>query len=330
MNVEELIGWIHKWNPYCEFITLSTIFAKMKDSKGRYNVVNHGPPGTGKSRSTLELVKELDLGNDIILDNTTTAKGLFETFQEYPDSDIILDECSSLLKDLKTQDMVKTAMEGKPLTWTKNGESETTEPYKGNMIINANVVISDTVIDRCLVNKALMNKEMSLDFNQMYIEEYKEKTDFKPFTAYLKKVLNNNAEIGLDSKEISYVLNFVQDKIKELEQNDGFSRRIIIRELSYFQHAKKLFGKLDKTVLNFIQPFAESYIVNAQTPNLIESIIGNGTIEKATLVKRVAREGGWTEQHVRKIINKKILEGELNLKGKLIKQTMRPKKNGKM
>ena len=46
--------------------------------------------------------------------------------------------------------------------------------------------------------------------------------------------------------------------------------------------------------------------------------MGNETIDKATLVKRIAKEGGYSEQHARKVINKEIEEGKLKLNGKLI------------
>jgi hypothetical protein len=318
METKELIELIKKWNPYCEYITLSTIFAKMRFNKGTNHVINHGSPGTGKSRSTLELLKELDLGTEIIIDNTTTDKGLFETFQNYPEQDIILDECSTLLRSLKTQDMVKMAMEQKPLTWTKDGSSETTEPFKGNLIINANIPIADTVVDRCLLNKTVMNKEMSLKFNETYVENIFNKTDFKPFLKYLRKVLTDKKVPDLTKEEIKEVLKFTQERIDNLDKHEDYSRRIIMRELSYFQHVKKLFGSLNKEVLDFIKPFAETYITNTHTPGLIESIIGNGEIEKPILVRRIAQEGNYSEQHARKLINKEIDLGNLILRGKMI------------
>lgn len=319
MEPKELIGWIAKWNPYCEFVTISTIFAKMRFKRGSNHVINHGPPGSGKSRSVLELIKELDLGTEIIMDNTTTDRGLFETFMNYPNQDIILDECSTLLKSPKTQDMVKLAMEGKPLTWTKSGYTETTDPYKGNIIVNANVEIADTVVDRTLTNKVVMNKEMSLSFNEMYIQEYMQATDFTPFISYLRKIIEDEKAPTLTKEEIQTILEFTQSHIKSLERKDGFSRRIIIRELSYFQHAKKLFGSLNKTVMDYIKPYAVIYIMNAQTPGLIESILGNGEIEKAELVKRMSQEGGYSEQHARKLVNQDLDDKKIVLRGKMIR-----------
>ena len=318
METKELIKWIKKWNPHCEHITLATIFAKMRFERGKCHVINQGVPGSGKSRSSLELLNKLNLGTEIILDNTTTDRGLFETFMNYPEQDIVLDECSTLFRSLKTQDMIKLAMEGKPLTWTKNNESETTPPYRGNLIINANVPIADPIVDRCLVNKVVMNKEMSLSFNDLYVDEYLNSTDFKPFFTHLAKILKKQKPLELSKEEVKMVLKFTQEYINDLDQQEGYSRRIIIRELSYFRCAKNLFGKLDQEVLDFIKPFAQLYIVNAQTPGLMESILGNGAMEKTELVKRMSEEGGWSKQHVRKIINKEIEAGKIVLRGKMV------------
>jgi len=317
MENKKLIEWIRKWNKGSEYITLSTIFAKMKSGKGKTHVISHGPPGVGKSRSTLELIQLLDLGDDIILDNTTTDKGLFETFMEFSEQDIILDECSTLLKNLKTQDMVKLCMESKPITWTKDGSSETTPPYRGNLIINSNVEIADSVIDRSLMNKVGMNKEMSLEFNEYYVEQLMNPTNFDPLINHLKKVLSSEKNLKLSNEEIKYILTFVNSKIRDLEKTD-YSRRIILRLINYFERTKNLFGSLDKEVLDFIEPYAETYISNENSPGLVESILGNGEIEKPILVKRMSKETGWTEQYVRKIINKELEEGKLVLKGKFV------------
>lgn len=323
METKEMIEYIRSWNPYCEYITLSTIFAKMRFNRGTNHVINYGSPGTGKSRSTLELLKMLDFGTDIIIDNTTTDRGLFETFQNYPEQDIILDECSTLLRSLKTQDMIKMAMEHKPLTWTKSGESETTDPFKGNLIINANVPISDTVVDRCLLNKTTMNKEKTLKFNEIYVDSLFNKKKFEPFIKQIKKVLKNNSVPELTKEETEEVLNFTQERINSLEKENDYSRRIIIRMISYFTHAKKLFGNLDKQVLEFIKPFAETYITNTHTPGLIESILGNGEMERPKLVKRISKEGGYGLQHARKIVKKDIDDGILTVKGKMVSMKKR-------
>jgi len=320
MKTKEIIAWLEKWNPHNQHVTLSTIFAKMGFSRGKTHVINHGPPGTGKSHSTIELIKRLNLGTEIMVDNTTTDRGLFELFLNYPEQDIVLDECSTLLRSKKTQDMVKMSQEGKPLSWMKMDSTETTEPYKGNLIINANVPIEGAVIDRCLFNKTGMNREMALSFNEYYIEEYQNPTDFAPFIDFLRKVVKVKTEPKLTKDEVQKIYLLVKENIQGTDQLNGFSRRTLIRELNYFKHMKRLFGKLDDEVFEYAKPFAETYIINAHTPGLIESIVGDTEIEKANLVKRVAAEGRYTETHARRLVNAAIRDGKIKLWGKVVRK----------
>ncbi len=318
MDNKKLIEFIKKWNVYCEHITLSTIYSKLKANGQRVHVLNCGPPGSGKTRSTLELLNELSSGEEIFLDNTTTEKGLFETFQEYPEHDIILDECSTLLRNPKSQDMLKTAMEGRSLVWTKDGEMQITDPYEGSLIINTNNKIIDTVTDRCFVNKTVMNKDMNLAFNKDYWDKQKSKEEFKPFLDYINKKIDDDTLVELDEKERNYILEFTQQNVEDLEKAH-YSRRILLRMVSFYTHTKKLFGKiLDEEVLGFVEPIAKTYISNDQTPDVIGELVGSKGMEKPLLVKTVAKELKYTEQHARRLINQKISSGELKLVGKLV------------
>jgi len=321
MKTKELIEWIEKWNPYNEHITISTIFAKMRFKSGSIHVINKGGPGTGKSFSTLALINALDLGTEIILDNTTTDRGLFEIFLNYPEQDILIDECSTLLKSKKTQDMLKLAIESKPLTWTKADSIETTQPYQGNLIINTNNYIDPTVIDRCLYNKAGMNREKAMAFNEYYVSEQKSPTDFTPFLTHIKGVVKIKTEPTLTDDEINKGLEMVQTELEGSDRDEGYSRRSIVRTLQYLKHSKRLFGKLDEEVFEYIKPYAVAYIDNTHSPGLIESIVGNGAIEKPTLVKRVAGEGKYSENHARRLVNAAIKEKKIKVKGKLVTTT---------
>ena len=322
VKTTDLIRFITLWNPYCEHITMSTIFAKMQFNRGSMSVINMGDPGTGKSRSSLELVKKLDLGTEIIIDNTTTEKGLFEIFLNYPEQDIVIDECSTLLRSKKTQDMIKMSIESKPLSWTRNDGIQTTDPYRGNLIINSNVDIDPSVADRCFVNKTTMNREMILMFNSMYGDWLDKPVHYGSFINYLKKVVKSKTPVKLTKEEQRKILDMIQLKISETEQDEGYSRRIIIRELLYFKHVKKLFGKLDDEVFRFIEPFAANYVINKHAPGLIERIVGNGPIEKPELVKRIAKEGGYSDRHARRLIELEIQKGRIELSGKYV-QTKR-------
>lgn len=311
ISAKELIKYIRLYNPYCEHITLTTIFAKMH--LGRFHVANWGPPGTGKSESTFVLLEKLNMGNEVRIDNTTTERGLFETFLEFPTQDIILDECNSLLKNPSVQDTIKMAMEGKCLIWTKNNSQEQTEPYNGNIILNANVKVMDPIIDRCYLNKTVMNKEMALEF----IDYFLAPKDINRFIDYIKKIIKQK-KLELTKDEVEYVRNFTKDYIKESEKDLGYSRRGIVKMLQYFACAKNLFGKLDDEVKGYIKQFAKLYIINDETPSLIEAIVSDKEMDKVELQRRLMKEGGYSQGHSRRLVNQAIKDGILRLKGRMV------------
>lgn len=313
MNTKELIEQIRAFNPYCEHITLSTIFAKMK--LGRHSVINFGLAGTGKSESSLELLKKLDLGTEICIDNNTTKKGLFELFRDYPNQDIMLDECSALLRDRGTQDMLKMAIEGKKIFWIKTNSMETTEPFKGNIIINTNIPIMDSIIDRCFLNKTKMNKEMVLNFiDYLMIKKQEDK-----FIKYIKERVLDKSKAELTDEEIKKIVSFTKLFISEADADLEYSRRSIFKMLGYFKCAKKFFRKLDDEIWNFISQYAQLYIISGRTPSLIETILGDREMDKAELIKRVTAEGGYkADRQPRRLVDELIANGKLKVKGRLV------------
>lgn len=320
MNTQELIKYIRMYNPYCEHITLTTIFSKMHI--GRFHVANWGSPGSGKSESSLVLLEKLDLGNDIIIDNTTTERGLFETFKDFPEQDIILDECNAILRDPAVQDMIKLAMEGKKLFWTKNNSREETPNYKGNIILNANVKIMDSIVDRCFLNKTVMNKEMALEF----IDYFLTPKDTSRFIDHLKDVITKERRLQLTMEEVRYVQEFTKSYIKESDLDLGYSRRCILKMLDYFTCAKNLFRKLDDEVKTFVEQYAKLYIINDETPSLMEAIVSDKQLDKVELQKRLMVEGGFSDRHARRLVDAAIKQGELILRGRLV---MKPAKKAK-
>ena len=108
METNKIIQLIKDYNPDMEHITLSTIYYLMGEIDGRrFHVINFSNSGSGKSQSSLTLIKKLKDPSVIFIDNTTTLKGLFQLFQNYPNQNILIDECSGLLADKKSQDLLK-------------------------------------------------------------------------------------------------------------------------------------------------------------------------------------------------------------------------------
>jgi len=316
METKELINLVRAYNPGSEHVTLSSIFAKMK-SEERPMTINSGPPGTGKSESSIRLWTSIGDKKHIVLDNTTTPRGLFETVLEYPDSDIILDECSTLLKDRKSQEMIKQLMQGGSLIWTKNNKTETTQPYTGSIVINTNESVIETVSDRAYVNRTSSDKRSILEFNTYYVLQNHDAEKAK-LVEYVQKSIVGKQTMSLTPAEVQFVLDFVTERINSNESSDGYSRRIIRRILQYYAMTKTFFGTLDDEAKAFVAPYAEAYIMNKTVPSLIESLVPGEGIDKPTLVRLVSEKTGYTEQHARSLIRGSLDKGTFVLEGKMV------------
>lgn len=318
MNTKQLIGLVQSYNPGSEHVTLASIFAKYHCAE-RPMVINSGPPGTGKSESSIRLWQQLSDKNYVVLDNTTTPRGLFETALEYPGCDIVLDECSTLLRDRKSQEMLKQLMQGGSLVWTKKGKVERSEPFTGSIVINTNESVVETVSDRAYVNRTKSDKTSILEFNTYYVMQNHDAEKAQLIT-YIQNSVVGKPLVGLTEEEVAYVLAFVTERINNTENADGYSRRIIRRIMAYFTMAKTFFGTLDDDVKSFVEPFAEAYVSNKTVPSLVESLVPVGGIEKPSLVRLLVEKTGYTEQHCRNLIRTLVERGKLELEGKMVKK----------
>ena len=281
----------------------------------KFNIINSSSAGTGKSTSTITLLEKLGLKTEIIIDNNCTKKGFFQLLMDYPEQDIVLDECSALLRDKATQDSIKLAMESKPVVWIKDGSKQETPPFRGNFIINTNDYVAPPVIDRCFFNKAIMNKEMTLNFIDYSMKEH----NHTEFIEHIKERIKDERIVELSSEEKTMVANFIKQNIEESDEGLEYSRRCIQRAITYFTCAKKLFRHLNKPVMDYITPFAELYVINEKTPSLIEAIVSNKEIDKSELITKLAKEGNYSERHARRLVTQALEEGKITAEGRMVR-----------
>jgi hypothetical protein len=151
---------ISDFSPYCESITLSTLFA-ISHWK---SVINISPRGQGKSRSTKELLDFLRVPYKEI-NGRITAKSLFEELKN--DGIIVIDEAAQILSDKEVQSILLSALTGQEIRW-QTTRTSMKHTFKGIIICNANQFsnsneIRAAVLDRCLVNRISLNKEHILE-----------------------------------------------------------------------------------------------------------------------------------------------------------------------
>lgn len=166
LNFEEdpikplLLKEISDFSPYCETITLSTLFA-LSHWK---SVINISPRGQGKSRSTKELLDYLKVPYKEI-NGRITARALFEELAN--NEIIVIDEAAQILSDREVQSILLSAMTGQPVSW-ETSHTAVKHVFNGIIICNANTFTNNNeiraaVLDRCLVNRINLNKTQILE-----------------------------------------------------------------------------------------------------------------------------------------------------------------------
>jgi len=165
-----IIKEISDFNPHCEMITFSTLFA-ISHWK---SIINISPCGQGKSRSTIELLDLLGIDYSV-LSGHITPKKFFQELRK--DGILIIDEGALILGNRDIQDLLLSAFQNKEVKW-ETDRTSLSHHFKGIILCNANQIngnsdIQKAVMDRCIVNRLKLS---SKDIN----EKIKSKIDYEP------------------------------------------------------------------------------------------------------------------------------------------------------
>jgi len=315
MKSLELIQAIEEYNPFCEKITYSTLFAMMLRPEGKFkaNFLNVGNAGFGKTRSTTELQEILKIPNTVVINGYVTPFRLFKTLVEHPNDLIILDEMERTLENPQAQFILRSALYGGEVCWQSKTNAETYK-FNGCLVANLNKlptknISSSALFDRCFINK--------LELNNLQIAEKIRHTrtydinKFKPAVRIIKKRILNARFKGLlelSENEENEIYEFINDKI--INSIEPASVRAIQKTKLVFRCVKTLFEGFDEKTKRLAFTLAEPQIFQK---NQIDEIINLANLLKnekkeinyKLLVGEVSKLKGVSERQARRIINSK-------------------------
>lgn len=152
-NLDIILKEIENYNLYQKNLTYSTILALSgKHKYCKFNVLNIGGAGVGKSWSSYNLVSNLlNVPHCILHNSILTPKRFFMFVKENSDKIIIEDEADLLLSDKKTKVMLKYLLFYNKLCWETVNEYEEVN-FNGSIIMNANIMGEMSILDRCFTN----------------------------------------------------------------------------------------------------------------------------------------------------------------------------------
>lgn len=154
-------------NERFEFIT--ELVNMVKDGVTPSMIVS-GQGGLGKSFTVLENLEGMEemeslghSGDYLVIKGFSTAKALFRTLQTANGKLIIFDDCDSVLKDLMSQNLLKSALDSfgtRKITWNaeSNDDLERSFEYTGKIIFISNLPYNK-------IPQALVSRSYTIDLS---------------------------------------------------------------------------------------------------------------------------------------------------------------------
>jgi len=321
---KEIIEEINGWNVHGEVYTWATLLCLLRKNRHiKFNVINSGKAGSGKTRATVDLVKRFNLPRVGYIKGHITPKKFYEKLKDHRDYTILVDESQAILDNKMINQLLRSAMYGDgEVGWesTTNPDDEDKFYFEGQIIFNTNDIgkkDAHTIAlrDRCFVNVVtLTNREV-----MEKIEDTRRESNGSELWELVRKrlVLVGNSEVDteLTDTEKDLIYEFVKGKIEEL--GGGFHReisvRVIQRALEVFYRVKLLFGGLDRITVKLAKRITEQYITTEGVYDYIVKIVleAGSEIKKRELVNQIVEVKKCSEKTAYRYVNKAIEEGKL-------------------
>lgn len=295
---------ISRYSPHSEVLTLSTLLAV---SQG-VHICNISPPGQGKSRNTVELLKLLRIPFSLIAGHTTPRQ-FFNELQK--DGIIIVDEGATILSDKNIINLLLNALWNGKVEW-KNNKELLTHEFQGIIVFNvnkmSNTALTEALKDRIFVNEIKLNSE-----------QIKEKI-------ISARDYNPNMQIWAEIRE-RLELDMVSDKLtSECPQRNGSltsKNTKSVQKMAELTNSDIPFEKVYHLIengedVNSVREIKKLRTLAAFSTILVGDLslidffrktddiwkILNAPIKRAEKVKQIAEAKCITERHARRLVEK--------------------------
>jgi hypothetical protein len=301
---------ISKFNPYCEQITYTTLgcFAGVIRA-----VLNDGPAGIGKSRSTVELSRMLLGIKTQVINGQVSPLAMYKLLYEsrFSESVLIIDESFTLLADSQIQQMIRCALYSEIVDWRSQGNKfeslglPESFKFKGRIIFNTNVTNHNdfncrAMLDRVFYNRLILTGEQIALKMKSRRESTPNKQVWKEIEQRIIRIRNGDINIQLSTDEKNQILDYVIQRILEINRtyNANLSMRILERVETLCLFLKKFFGTLD---FEFAKNLAKHYFIINDEEDFIKKVIAEagGVIaakDLATILSEMQRYSYRTAQ----------------------------------
>jgi hypothetical protein len=296
---QSILDEISNYSPHSEVLTLSTLMAVNQG----VHICNISPPGQGKSRNTVELLKLLRIPFSLIAGHTTPRQFFNELSK---DGIIIVDEGATILSDKNIINLLLNALWNGKVEW-KNNKELLQHEFQGVIIFNVNQ-LSNTALTEALKDRIFVN-ELNLK-----TDEIKDKIisarDYTPNMEIWAEI-RERLELDTMSEKLTTNVRTKTSNLMSSSPNNQKSQKCPNFEKLYhlIEEGQEVRSVREINKLRLIANFSEILVGDLTLIDYFRETddiwkIMNLLIKRSEKVKRIAEAKCITERHARRILNK--------------------------
>lgn len=281
---EELFKEISLYSPHSETITISTLIAVNQ----RVNVINLSRAGLGKTRSTCDLLKLLEIPF-VLVSGRLTPKVFFSKLEQVANGGyMVIDESATLLREPIVKELLLSALWQGNVTWETEKETREIQKFRGTIIFNTNSVSNDefttALKDRVIFNHLILDSKDIKD-------KIKSSRNYTPDTKVWGKI-KNNIFTNIPLKEEQYrMVESVVDTMDCKSVRDEWRINTLAKGLN------NIFGRID--YLKLMLRLDKLYVV-----------LSNPNLKRAEKVSEISAIKKISERQARNIVSNFEERGE--------------------
>ena len=336
-NKKRIIDEISKWSFYKgDIFVYSTLFALMNTNNSNlkpFNVISCSKQGTGKTRSSVGLVKKLKLPA-VIFTGWITPKRFYTFLKENRKKMIIFDESDLILNNKSTAFLLKSALYGsREVSWISDKDPYDSFKMEGNIVFSTNTLVDKSANEKAMLDRVYLNHMdlSNVETVEMIhtINKYKKgitKDDDEVWNIIRNRLIlirNGKVDVKLSEEEENLLLDYISKGILSYGKgyNPDISTRIYERVSEIFLRFKMLFGFLDKDIIELCKKMCDNYFVmGKKDENIILDIVkenkGVMTIKELSEIisKRMYITQRQAQRKIKDMVERGILERPNRLK----------------
>jgi len=284
-NKESILRELESYNLHLSNVTIMSILGLLGGR--RFNILNTGQAGIGKSRSTLELAKLLNLNDIVCLAGHITPLKFFELLENNPNSVFIIDESSQILNNNpELIHLLRSALYDSRIVWYSSFKNESGQQivrevnFRGSIIFNCNYFKSFSLNDKAFLDRLyvtnirLTTAEIIDKMQDKYVPNIE---IWQIIRDRIIQVRAGMIRTKFTEDEKSKINDYIIDKVKSitLSYNANISMRLFEKIREIFYRFKLFFEEID---WEYCKKLTEPYFldINAQENFINQAIISNG------------------------------------------------------